>query len=109
MPGGQFSVRVPHNWVIGLVGAAKLETHTLSLPSIVATQGPGRPPPVNGEPGYWVPSGRNSVILPPSRPVCLDICVVRVRSALAPIFKTAISSTISNIPRSELPNRLETQ
>src|SRR5262245_64530354 len=33
-------------------------------------QGPGRPPPVNGEPGYCVPSGRSRVTLP-SLPFCL--------------------------------------
>ena len=63
--------------MIGLFGMAKLEIQTLSLPSTAAAQGPGRPPPVNGEPGYGVPSGRNSVTLPPSPPFCLDIVFVR--------------------------------
>ena len=44
---------------------AKLEIQTLSLPSTTTAHGPGRPPPVNGEPGYGVPSGRSSVTLPP--------------------------------------------
>src|SRR5262249_13245653 len=64
IPGGQFSVRTPHNCVIGLFGAAKFETQTLSLPSMVAAQGPGRPPPLKGEPGYSLPSGLNKVTLP---------------------------------------------
>src|SRR5215472_10899992 len=50
-PGGQFSVRTPRSSVIGLFGIATLDIQTLSLPSIVAAQGPGRPPPVNGDPG----------------------------------------------------------
>src|SRR5215468_4461622 len=54
-PGGQFSVRAPQRQVIGLWGIAKLETQTLSLPSTTTAQGPGRPPPLNGEPGYCVP------------------------------------------------------
>src|SRR5215831_366084 len=62
-PGGQFSVRTPHSSVIGLFGIVKLETQTLSLPSTTTAQGPGRPSPVNGEPGYCVPSGRSRVIL----------------------------------------------
>src|SRR5215469_14419209 len=65
-PGGQFSVRTPQSCVMRASGAPKLETQTLSLPSIVATHGPDRPPPVNGEPGYSLPSGRNNVMLPPS-------------------------------------------
>src|SRR5262249_54133250 len=39
-PGGQFSVRAPHNSVIGLFAAAKFEIQTLSLPSMVAAHGP---------------------------------------------------------------------
>src|SRR5215475_14525002 len=42
-PGGQFSVRAPHSSVIGLFAAAKFEIQTLSLPPMVAAQGPGRP------------------------------------------------------------------
>src|SRR5262249_56218989 len=71
-PGGQFSVRTPQSWVIGLLGIAKLEIQTLSLPSTTTAQGPGRPPPVNGEPGYCVPSGRSRVTLP-SLPFRLDL------------------------------------
>jgi hypothetical protein len=76
-PGGQFSVRTPHSWTIGLLGEAKFEIQTLSLPSTTAAHGPGRPPPVTGEPGNWLPSGRSSVTLPPKRPpVCLEMIVV---------------------------------
>src|SRR5215470_13605356 len=61
-PGGQFSVRTPHNSVIGLFGIAKLDIQTLSLPSIVAAQGPGSPPEVNGVyvvRTFWTTSHRN--------------------------------------------------
>src|SRR5215467_12649345 len=71
-PGGQFSVRTPQSSVIGLLGIAKLEIQTLSLPSTTAAQGPGRPPPVNGEPRYCEPSGRSKVTLP-SLPFCSDM------------------------------------
>src|SRR5262249_15631493 len=40
-PGGQFSVRTPQSSVIGLLGIAKLEIQTLSLPSTTTAQGPG--------------------------------------------------------------------
>src|SRR5277367_3073590 len=76
MPGGQFSVFTPHSCTIGLLGMAKLEIQILSLPFTATAQGPGRPPPVNGEPGYWLPSGRNNVTLPPSALVCLAIARV---------------------------------
>src|SRR5262249_24970618 len=75
-PGGQFSVRTPHSSTIGLDAIAKLETHTLSLPSTTTAQGPGNPPPLNGEPGKCVPSGRSSATLP-SPPFCSDIVFVR--------------------------------
>src|SRR5271169_815913 len=107
MPGGQFSVRTPQSSTIGLFAPAKLEIQTLSLPSISAAQGPGRPP-TNGEPGYSVPSGRSSVTLPP--PVrCLNIARVSVSSALPPSFKVAIMSAITKPPRIELPSRFVTQ
>src|SRR5215472_1377665 len=77
-PGGQFSVRTPHSSVIGLFGAAKFEIQTLSLPSIAAAQGPGRPPPLKGEPGYSLPSGFNNVTLPsPPR----FFAIVRVKTS----------------------------
>src|SRR6202000_2998616 len=60
-PGGQFSVRAPHSCTIGLLGMAKLEIQTLSFPSTATAHGPGRPPPLNGEPGKGVPSGFSSV------------------------------------------------
>src|SRR5215469_3926562 len=105
-PGGQFSVRTPHSSVIGLFGAAKLEIHTLSSPSMVAAQGPGRPPPLNGEPGYWLPSGRSSVTLPPSLPpVCLAIARVRISSELPPVFAVRIMCPTRYSPRIELPSR----
>src|SRR5262245_59060871 len=76
MPGGQFSVRTPQSCVIGLFGIAKLEIQTLSLPSTTTAHGPGRPPPVNGDPAYCVPSGRSRVTLP-SLPFCLDMVLVK--------------------------------
>src|SRR5215472_12983431 len=72
MPGGQFSVRTPQSCTIGLFGIAKLETQTLSLPSTTTAHGPGRPPPLNGEPGNCVPSGLSNVTLP-LPPDCLDM------------------------------------
>src|SRR5215469_3344002 len=75
-PGGQFSVRTPHSSTIGLDAIAKLETHTLSLPSTTTAQGPGIPPPLNGEPGKCFPSGRSSATLP-SPPFCSDIVFVK--------------------------------
>src|SRR4029077_413447 len=110
MPGGQFSVRTPHSCTIGLLAPAKLEIQTLSLPSMVAAQGPGSPPPVKGEPGCSLPSGRSSVTLPPSRPpLCLNIARVSFSSALPPSFKVAIISATTNAPRIELPSLFVTQ
>src|SRR5262245_40725229 len=109
-PGGQFSVRTPQSCVIGLLGIAKLEIQTLSLPSTTTAQGPGRPPPVNGEPGYCVPSGRKSVTLP-SLPFCLDMVVVRysVADSNPATFRRAAMSTRRAMPSSPSPNRLVTQ
>src|SRR5215468_594250 len=109
-PGGQFSVRAPQRQVIGLWGIAKLEIQTLSLPSTTAAQGPGRPSPVNGEPGYCVPSGRSRVTLP-SLPFCLDMVVVRysVADSNPSSFRRAAMSTRWAQPSSRSPNRLVTQ
>src|SRR5262250_3402105 len=109
MPGGQFSVRTPQSCTIGLWGIAKLEIQTLSLPSMTAAQGPGRPPPVNGEPGYWVPSGRSRVTLP-SLPFCWDMCFVMysVADSNPSIFRRAAMSTRWAMPSSPSPNRLVT-
>src|SRR5208282_6794308 len=73
-PGGQCSVRAPHNSTIGLLGPAKLEIQMLSLPSTATAHGPGRPLLLNGEPVYGVPSGRSTVTLPPLivPPFCSD-------------------------------------
>src|SRR5262247_3035685 len=108
-PGGQFSVRTPQSCVIGLLGIAKLEIQTLSLPSTTTAQGPGRPPPVNGEPGYCVPSGRKSVTLP-SLPSCLDMVVVRysVADSNPATFRCVAMSTRRAMPSSPSPNRLVT-
>src|SRR5262245_9745749 len=109
MPGGQFSVRTPQSCVIGLLGIAKLEIQTLSLPSTTTAHGPGRPPPVNGEPGYCVPSGRRRVTLP-SPPFCLDMVVVRYSVALSSpwAFERAARSTNLAVASSPRPNRLVT-
>src|SRR5262249_44108867 len=109
-PGGQFSVRTPQSSVIGLFGIAKLEIQTLSLPSTVAAHGPGSPPPVNGEPGYWLPSGRRSVTLPPDDPpVCLAMAFARISSPLPPIFRTSSMWASTSPPRTSLPRRFVTQ
>src|SRR5215475_5730526 len=109
MPGGQFSVRTPQSCVIGLLGIAKLEIQTLSLPSTTTAQGPGRPPPVNGEPGYCEPSGRSRVTLP-SLPFCLDMVVVRysVADSNPSSFRCAAMSTKRAMPSSRSPSRLVT-
>src|SRR5215468_5017204 len=108
-PGGQFSVRTPQSSVIGLLGIAKLEIQTLSLPSTTTAQGPGRPPPVNGEPGYCVPSGRSRVTLP-SLPFCLDMVVTKysVADSIPSSFRCAAMSTKWAMPISLSPNRLVT-
>src|SRR5499433_541015 len=108
-PGGQFSVRTPQSSVIGLLGIAKLEIQTLSLPSTTTAQGPGRPSPVNGEPGYCVPSGRSRVTLP-SLPFCLDMVLVMysVADSNPSSFKRAAMSTSRAMPSSPSPNRLVT-
>src|SRR5215468_6916681 len=109
MPGGQFSVRAPQSCVIGLLGIAKLEIQTLSLPSTTTAQGPGSPPPVNGEPAYCEPSGRSRVTLP-SLPFCLDMVVTRysVADSIPSSFMRAAMSTRRAIPNSPSPNRLVT-
>src|SRR5208283_869997 len=109
MPGGQFSAFTPHSCTIGLLGMAKLEIQILSLPSTATAQGPGRPPPVKGEPGYWLPSGRNSVTLPPSALVCLDIARVNTSSKLPPVLSAFPISSSTAKARAELPNRFVTQ
>src|SRR5262249_13899955 len=109
MPGGQFSVRTPQSCVIGLWGIAKLEIQTLSLPSTTTAQGPGRPSPVNGEPGYCVPSGRSRVTLP-SLPFCLDMVLVKysVADSNPSSFRRAAMSIRWDMPSSPSPNRLVT-
>src|SRR5499426_1241570 len=108
-PGGQFSVRTPQSSVMGLLGIAKLEIQTLSSPSTTTAQGPGRPPPVNGEPGYCVPSGRSRVTLP-SPPFCLDMVLVMysVADSNPSSFRRAAMSTRCAMPNSRSPNRLVT-
>src|SRR5262244_3742276 len=104
MPGGQFSVRAPQSCVIGLLGIAKLEIQTLSLPSTTTAHGPGRPPPVNGEPGYCDPSGRSKVTLP-SRPFCSDMVLVRysVADSSPSSFRRAAMFTRWNMLSSPWP------
>src|SRR5262249_23488300 len=109
MPGGQFSVRTPQSCVIGLLGIAKLEIHTLSLPSTRPAKGPGRPSPVNGDPEYCVPSGRSRVTLP-SLPFCLDTVLVMysVADPTPSSFRCAAMSAWWAMPSSLSPNRLVT-
>src|SRR5258706_3466575 len=110
MPGGQFSVRMPHSCTIGLLGIAKFETQTLSLPSTATAHGPGRPPPLNGEPGNCVPLGLSKVTLP-SPPFCLDIVLVRKSDAsFTPFnFRCNPMSTRCARARGPVPKRLVTQ
>src|SRR5262249_1609085 len=103
-PGGQVSVRAPQSSTIGLCAAAKLEIHTLSLPSTAAAHGPGRPPPVNGEPGYSLPSGRSNDTLPPPLSP-LNMARVSTSSPLPPIFSVTSASPVMSAPRKELPRR----
>src|SRR5215475_2645101 len=109
MPEEQFSVRAPQSCVIRLLSIAKLEIHTLSLPSTTTAQGPEKPPPVNGEPGYCVPSGRSRVTLP-SLPFCLDMVLVKYSVADSNLssFRRAAMSTRWAMPSSPSPNRLVT-
>src|SRR5262249_33462921 len=88
---------------------AKFEIQTLSLPSTTTAHGPGRPPAVNGEPGYCEPSGLSNVTLPPSDGVCRDIARVRSGSGFSPLSATASNSAMRTPPRHELPNRFVTQ
>jgi hypothetical protein len=92
--------KVKDGHVTGLSGAAKFEIHTLSLSSTVTAHGPGRPPPVKGEPGYWLPSGRSNVTLPPSgRPFCFFI-------ARAIVAASDASSRLT-VPHTETVTRLD--
>ena len=65
-PGGQCSVRKPHSSTIPADAVLKLEIQMLSLPSTEAAHGPTIPLPYTGEKDASVPSGRNTVMLPPS-------------------------------------------
>src|SRR5215467_6922351 len=109
MPSGQFSVRTPQSCVIGLFGIAKLEIQTLSLPSTVTAHGPGRPPPLNGEPGYCDPSGLSRVTLPPSLEVCSAIARASVGSGFSPRSAFTATSASTSVARAEFPSRFVTQ
>ena len=66
---------------------AKLEIQMLSLPSTATAQGPGRPPPVKGEPGIWRAvraQQRDAAAVRP--PFCFAIVRVSVSSTLPPSF-----------------------
>src|SRR5262245_18818509 len=88
---------------------AKLEIQTLSLPSTTTAHGPGKPPAVNGEPGYCEPSGLSSVTLPPSDEFCFDIARVSAGSGLPPLNPVNSNSPITGLLRIELPKRFVTQ
>src|SRR5262249_27070784 len=109
-PGGQFSARAPQRQVIGLWACAKLEIQTLSLPSTTTAQGPGRPPAVNGEPGYCEPSGFSMVTLA-SGPFCFDMVVTKysVADSIPSTFMRAAMSMRWDMPSNPWPNRLVTQ
>ena len=72
-------MRAPHSSTIGLLGIAKFEIQTLSLPSTATAHGPGRPPPMNGEPGYGVPSRpqQRDAAAVTAPPLCSDMVLVR--------------------------------
>src|SRR6516164_3585833 len=109
MPGGQVSVRTPHKCAIWPDAPANCDTQTLSSPSTATAQGPGRLPPVNGEPGYSLPSGRNRETLPPSAPPCwVNIVLTRYASSYD---LRMISMNFSKLafPCAELPSRFVIQ
>ena len=56
-PGGQCSVRKPHNSTIPADAVLKLEIQMLSLPSTEAAHGPTMPLPYTGENGCFRPVG----------------------------------------------------
>src|SRR5271168_3125908 len=63
LPGGHVSVRTPQSSVTVL--PKPFAIHTWSFPSMVIPQGPMMLcPPLNGDPGPWVPSGRIMLTLP---------------------------------------------
>jgi hypothetical protein len=96
-------VRTPHSCVIGLFGIAKLEIHTLSLPSTTTAHGPGIPPFPNGEPGNSLPSGLSNVMLPAS-PLCSDIIFVTYSAAES---TCALSKDDAGLHRSALAHLRE--
>src|SRR5262245_38743536 len=110
MPGGQFSIRAPHRWAIGLFVPAKFEIHTLSSPSTTTAHGPGKLLPVNDEPSNGLPSGLSKLTLPPpNRPPCCS-CMRRVSSGsgLRPIFIATPTFASDSAPCGELPKRFVT-
>src|SRR5262245_13214467 len=109
MPGGQFSVRAPQSCVIGLLGIAKLEIQTLSLPSPTTAKGRGARRPENGGPGiagHPAPAGGTL----PSLPYCRDMVVTKysVADSIPSSFMRAAMSTRRAMPSSPSPNRLVT-
>src|SRR5580704_14426807 len=92
---------------------AKLDIQMLSLPSTDIAQGVVIPLPDTGEKEAWLPSGRNTVILPPdSGPGFCEAhestrTLVKAFSPLS--LAAAMASRIFKRARSELPDRLQTQ
>src|SRR5271166_1047331 len=118
-PGGQCSVRKPHNSTIPADQLLKLGIQMLSLPSTEAVQGAARPLPDTGEKDASVPSARNTVMLPPdSYPgVCPAKAGISTLVALAPAsgspsklnLNAASISPNFKAPRGELPSLLVIQ
>ncbi len=65
---GNLLTRMPHSSTIGLLATRSWNPYVV-VPVHRTAQGPGRPPPLNGEPGYGEPSARSSVTLPPCAPL----------------------------------------
>src|SRR5215472_13693869 len=111
LPGGQALAFAPQSCTMPNLSLGKLLTQTLSLPSMAIAHGPASPLPLMGEQECWLPSGRRTETLPPSKypGCCLDMAVVRMGSEL-PCSCTVHSMRARTVaPRNELPRRLATQ
>src|ERR1035438_7248590 len=117
-PGGQCSVRKPHNSTIPADAVLRFDTQILSLPSTETAHGPEMPLPVIGEKDAWLPSGWNTVMLPPSGPafwaaMVSTMTVVALCAASGSWSKfTLNAATISKNfrrPCSEFPSLFVTQ
>ena len=105
-------MRTPHNSTIPADAVAKLDIQMLSLPSTDIAHGVAIPLPYTGEKDAWLPSGRNTVTLPPVS--CPGVCAAQASTntlakALWLIFEPAIASNSFKRARCELPSLLAIQ